>query len=88
LWSIPALWRCLHGRTSTGGSLVWRQTSEPPKVADAKAWLDLFLAACAASPSRDERRCEGIDAAEATVGHLMYEVPRIDAFAAAQKAVL
>jgi len=60
----------------------------PPKVADTKAWLDLFLAAWAASPSHDELRREGIDAWDLAQKVTHGNLGPVDAFAAEQKAVL
>ena len=61
---------------------------EPPKAADAKAWLDLFLAGHAGGRNRDELRRlvrAAWDLAQ-TVTHS--DIQRIDAFAAAQATVL
>ncbi len=60
----------------------------PPKAADAKAWLDLFLAARAASPSRDELRRLIRDAWDLAQKVTHGDLGRIDAFAAAQATVL
>lgn len=60
----------------------------PPKTGDAKAWLDLFLAARASGASRDRLRRlirAAWDLAQ-TVTH--GDIERVDAFAAAQATVL
>lgn len=58
----------------------------PLKVADAKAWLDLFLAAWAAGPSRDELRRLVRDAWDLAQKVTHGDLGRVDAFAV-QKAV-
>ena len=61
---------------------------EAPKAADAKAWLDLFLAAYAPGSSRDELRSlvRSTWALAQTVTHS--DLSRVGAFAAAQATVL
>lgn len=59
----------------------------PLKVADAKAWLDLFLAAWAAGPSRDELRRLVRDARDLAQKVTHGDLSRVHAFAVAQKAV-
>jgi hypothetical protein len=61
----------------------------PPKKADAKAWLELFLAARAAESSRAELR-DLVRAAWALAQKVTHggNVRRVDAFAAAQATVL
>jgi len=60
----------------------------PPRAADAKAWLDLFLAARAAGPTRDELR-RLIRAAWDLAQKVTHgDLGRVDAFAAAQATVL
>ncbi len=60
----------------------------PPKVADAKAWLDLFLAAWAAGPSREELRRLVRDAWDLAQKVTHGDLGCVHAFAVAQKAVL
>ncbi len=60
----------------------------PPKVAHAKAWLDLFLAARAAGPSREELRRLVRDAWDLAQKVTHGDLGRVDAFAAAQATVL
>ena len=59
----------------------------PLKVADAKAWLDLFLAAWAGCPSRDELRRLVRDASDLARKVTHSDLGRVHAFAVAQKAV-
>ncbi len=59
----------------------------PPKVADAKVWLDLFLAAWVAGPSREELRRLVRDASDLARKVTHGDVSRVHAFAVAQKAV-
>jgi hypothetical protein len=59
-----------------------------PKAGDAKAWLDLFLSAYAASPSRDALRRlirAAWDLAQ-TVTH--GDIQHVDAYAASQATIL
>jgi hypothetical protein len=61
---------------------------DPPKAGDAKAWLDLFVAACASGGHRDALRRlirAAWDLAQ-TVTH--GNIDRVEAFAAAQATVL
>jgi len=59
-----------------------------PKAADAKAWLDLFLAARAAGPSREALRRLVRDAWDLAQKVTHGDLGRVDAFAAAQATVL
>jgi hypothetical protein len=65
-----------------------RDGQAPPKTADAKAWLDLFLAARAAGPTRDELRRLVRAAWDLAQKVTHGDLGRIDAFAAAQATVL
>jgi hypothetical protein len=59
-----------------------------PKAADAKAWLDLFLAARAAGPTRDELRRLVRAAWDLAQKVTHGDLGHVDAFAAAQATVL
>jgi hypothetical protein len=60
----------------------------PPKAADAKAWLILFLTAHAAGPSREELRRLVRDAWNLAQKVTHGDLDRVDAFVAAQATVL
>ncbi len=60
----------------------------PPKIADAKAWLDLFLADRAVGPSRDALRRLVRAAWDLAQKVTHGDLGRVDAFAAAQATVL
>lgn len=60
----------------------------PPKVGDAKAWLDLFLSAYAQGSAREELRKLVRDAWDLAQKVTHGKLDQIDAFAAAQATVL
>jgi len=61
---------------------------EPPKAGDAKAWLDLFLRRYAGGATRDELRRLVRAAWDLSQKVTHGDLPRVDAFAAAQATVL